>query len=127
MSYNRAAFLGPMDKVLKMRLKLLEDFGTIDTFWWKLVPGVEIEVKWPRGEIVIDESMPQWDWTVGPSKYIVESADPNDHYRPELERLVGIQKWDWDWKVNPNNLDILTIKFRKGKAKYASYFALKWT
>ena len=107
--------------------------------WWKFMPGVKINVTWPDGDVVIDESMPQWDWTVGPSKYIVSSADPNDHYRPWLEKNVGKQGWDWDWRLGPITGakgqpngpivlagDFLEIKFRKGKEKYATIATLKW-
>lgn len=96
--------------------------------WWLLMPGTVIRVKWPSGPVTIDESMPRWDWTVGPSKYIVDSADPNDHYRPWLEANAGRQGWDWNWGMG--NLDItenrLTIKFRRGREQWASVAALRW-
>lgn len=100
----------------------------INRLWWEFMPGVEIKVLWPNGEVTVDEDHPLWDWTIGPSKYIVESADPNDHYRPELERKVGRQGWDWDWCFKDNDIaeNRLTIKFRKSKARWATYFALKW-
>ena len=93
------------------------------------MPGVVINVRWPRGEAVIDESMPQWDWTWGPSRYIIESADPNDHYRPWLEEHVGQQGWDWNWGLARNDAtdDRLTIKIRQKYAKYATMAAMRWS
>ena len=79
------------------------------------MPGIELRVRWPAGWTRPDHLGNQ-----------VNSADPNDHYRPELERLVGRQGWDWDWRVDPYDIDGLMIKFRKGKQYHASYFALKW-
>lgn len=109
------------------KFEIHKRFGIVSYLWWKFIPGTTIKVKWPSGDVVIDESMPQWDWTVGPSKYIIESADPNDHYRPALEKLVGKQGRDWQWKMDDNDIDNILIKFRKGKDRYASYFALKWS
>jgi hypothetical protein len=100
----------------------------VQRLWWQFVPGVVINVRWPVGDVVIDESMPQWDWTVGPSRYIVESADPNDHYRPFLEKHVGKQGWDWQWGMaNRDATDNrLTIKIRQKHAKYATILAILW-
>jgi len=99
-----------------------------EKLWWQFMPGVVINVRWPRGEIVIDEEHPLWDWTIGPSKYIVQSTDPNEHYRPELTRLVGKQRIHWNWGMGDRDAteDRLTIKIIKSKAHLASYFALKW-
>ena len=101
------------------------------------MPGVEITVPWPTGEVVIDEEHPNWDWTVGPSKYIINSADPNDHYRPWLEKYVGRQGWDWNWEyvLGPpvgnmrgvvQSKDAVKIKIRQKKAKYATIASLMW-
>ncbi len=100
-----------------------------ERLWWRWVPGVIINVAWPKGNIVVTEDHPLWDWTIGPSKYIVESADPNDHYRPEMERLIGRQGWHWNWGVAGNDVaeNRLTIKIVKSKAKYATMLALRWT
>lgn len=96
--------------------------------WWKLVPGTIIKVKWPVGEIVVDETDPRWDWTMGASLQSGFSADPNDHYRPWMEANVGRQNWDWSWDMRDNDVaeNVLSIKFRKGKEQYASMVALKW-
>lgn len=97
--------------------------------WWRFMPGVIINVQWPVGEVVIDESMPQWDWTIGPSRYIVNSSDPNDHYRPWLETHVGKQGWDWNWGMVNNDVveNRLTIKICKSKSKYATIAQVLWS
>lgn len=97
--------------------------------WWRFVPGVIIKVRWPSGDLVITEDNPLWDWTLGPSKYIVESSDPNEHYRPELEKLVGKQGRHWQWGLADDDLtnNLLTIKIVKSKSTLASYLALKWS
>lgn len=85
------------------------------------MPGVEFNVKWPVGELrVRRENAAVWDYT--------RSADPNDHYRPQLEKLVGRQGWDWNWDLRGNDCaeNRLTIKIRRGQASHASYFALLW-
>lgn len=82
------------------------------------MPGTTIKVKWPVGEVRIkQEQSGIWDY--------VRSADPNDHYRPWLEKYVGKQGWDWNWKLDPHGFDSLIIKFRRGKEKYASHFLIK--
>jgi len=90
--------------------------------WWQVVPGTEIKVKWPAGP-VIKTFEDQYK-----SDDELFSSDPNDHYRPELTKIVGKQTRDWDWELKDNDVsdNTLTIKFRKGKEKYASYFAVKW-
>jgi len=100
----------------------------LEKLWWRFMPGVIFTVKWPRGLVIIDESMPQWDWTIGPSEYKIDSADPNDHYRPWLERNVGRQGWDWNWGMADNNVaeDRLTIKIRRKYAKYSTTMMLLW-
>jgi hypothetical protein len=98
------------------------------TLWWKFASGPTIEVKWPNGWVVLHENA---DGT----RVCADSADPNDHYRPWLEENVGKQGRDWDWRpgsvVTCNGsgtvgVDTVAIKFRKGKASFASMAALKW-
>jgi hypothetical protein len=98
------------------------------TLWWRFVPGEVINVRWPVGDIIITEDDPRWDWTLGPSRYIVESADPNDHYRPEMEKYCGRQGWDWNWGMAHNDVaaNRLTIKIRRKYANYAILLAIKW-
>ena len=90
--------------------------------WWRFVPGVWINVRWPRGFTVLEEFP---DGTrVG-----TESADPNDHYRPWLEQHVGRQGWDWDWGMaGPDATDDrLTIKIRQKHAQWATVAAMRWS
>ena len=118
------------------RWEIHKRFGFVDAMWWRFMPGTEIKVRWPVGQVVIDEDMPQWDWTIGPSKYVIDSADPNDHYRPWLERNVGRQGWDWNWRLGPMaatndtgtviGFDSLFIKFRRGRDRYATMAAMRW-
>ena len=85
--------------------------------FWKYGKGPTVTVKWPVGPI--EEADPV-DGTI--------SADPNDHYRPWLEKNVGKQNRDWVWGLRDNNAaeNRLTIKFRKSKAKWSSIAALLW-
>lgn len=101
----------------------------IEQLWWRFMPGVVINVKWPVGEIVVDESDPRWDWTLGASLQSGQSADPNDHYRPWMEANVGRQKWDWDWGMADRDAtdNRLTIKICKSKAAYATIAAMRWS
>lgn len=110
----------------------MENKTLLDWIWWKLMPGVKIKVKWPRDEVVAGPGLsdPRWrDWW-GVAAYIkFPSADPNDHYRPWLEKNVGKQGWDWDWRIvdkDDMSTDKLTIKFRRGKEQYASIVGVMW-
>lgn len=96
--------------------------------WWWFVPGVIINVRWPSGECVITEDNPLWDWTIGPSRYIIESSDPNAHYRPVMEKLIGKQGVHWQWGMAGWDAvdNRLTIKIIKSKAKYATMLAMRW-
>ena len=106
-------------------------YRTLNIFsnlWWKYMPGTIIEVKWPVGWVVLNDD--GYGGIVS-----TEYADPNDHYRPELEKYVGKQGWDWDWRIGntktdngagTTGCDTLYIKFRKGKDDFASVAKLKW-
>jgi hypothetical protein len=102
-----------------------------DKLWWYFMPGVVINVRWPKGMIVAGPGPadPRWcDW--GGAAYITyESADPNDHYRPWMEKNVGKQGWDWNWGLSGNDAteNMLTIKFRKSKEQYATLAAIMWS
>lgn len=87
----------------------------VNLMWWKYVPGITVKVKWPVGLIAPD--------------YKIESADPNDHYRPWLEEHVGRQGWDWDWSLNDTDVadNLLTIKLLKKHESCATLIALKWS
>jgi hypothetical protein len=93
-------------------------------FYWTIVPGTSIGVIWPNGPISLGCD-PDGE------EVIVDSADPNDHYRPWLEEHVGRQGIDWEWRMGTfgfwtDEIDTLDIKFRVGKTKYATIAALMW-
>jgi hypothetical protein len=101
----------------------------VDAAWWRWMPGVTINVKWPVGLVfVLDEKDRRWDWTMGTTNQSFDSADPNDHYRPWLEQNVGKQGWDWQWGLRDNNAaeNRLTIKVRTKHAKWATVASLLW-
>ena len=93
-----------------------------EKLWWRFMPGVIINVKWPVGWVVLREDPDG-------SKVSTESADPNDHYRPWMESNVGRQKWDWDWGMA--NTDVsdnrLTIKIRQKHQECAIIAKLMWS
>jgi len=105
--------------------------NVLQKLWWRFVPGVVINVRWPSGVIVAGpgpEDSRWHDW--GGAAYITfESADPNDHYRPWIEEHVGKQGWDWNWGMADRDAtdNRLTIKIRKKYAKYATLAAIKWS
>ena len=98
-----------------------------EKIWWRFMPGVIINVAWPKGKVKVGPSHRDGYSGYGPEFEYVDSADPNDHYRPWLEEHVGKQGWDWNWGGKDVSLNRLTIKIIKSKAKYASYFAIKWS
>lgn len=100
----------------------------IEKMWWRFMPGTVINVKWPVGEIVVVDTDPRWDWSLGATFQSGTSADPNDHYRPWMEANVGRQKWDWDWGLVENDTidNRLTIKFKRGKENQAMIAAMRW-
>ena len=100
-----------------------------EKLWWRFMPGVTINVKWPKGEIKVGPSH-RLGW-IGIGDYFeyVDSADPNDHYRPWLEEHVGKQGWDWNWGMADTDAteNRLTIKIRQKHARYATIAALRWS
>ena len=100
-----------------------------DAAWWRFMPGETITVKWPVGKITVDETNLRWDWVMSASLQSFQSADPNDHYRPWLEKNVGRQGWDRNWALRDNNSaeNRLTIKVRKKHAKWLTMAALMWS
>jgi hypothetical protein len=100
-----------------------------EKLWWRFMPGVIINVCWPRGQIKVGPSHRDGWSGCGPEFEYVDSADPNDHYRPWLEQHVGRQGWDWDWRVGPvvdETRNCLTIKIRQKYAEHATIAALRW-
>ena len=100
----------------------------IEKLWWRFVPGITVKVKWPTGFIVVDHNDSRWIDLGGAVLVKLESADPNDFYRPWLEQNIGKQKWDWDWGFVGNDVsdNCLTIKVRSKHAKYATIIAMMW-
>ena len=101
----------------------------IHQLWWRFMPGVIINVKWPVGNITVDESDPRWDWSLGSTKQEGFSADPNDHYRPWMEKNIGKQGWDWNWGMADRDAteNRLTIKIRRKYQDYAIIAKLMWS
>lgn len=100
----------------------------IQKLWWCFMPGVVINVKWPKGQIKVSPSH-KLGWNgIGDYYEYAESADPNDHYRPWMEQHVGRQGWDWNWGMADNDVaeNRLTIKIRRKHAKYATIAAMRW-
>jgi len=100
-----------------------------ERLWWRFMPGVVINVKWPAGNITVDESDPRWVDLGGAVWVSIDSADPNDHYRPWMEQHVGRQGWDWNWGMADRDAtdNRLTIKIRQKHAKYATIAAIRWS
>ena len=112
---------------IKNRFSLLPE-----GLWWRFMPGTEIEVPWPSGNIVVNDQDPRW-CDIGGAVWVDlgYSADPNDHFRWWLEKNVGRQGWDWNWRIGQiatttNERDTLVIKFRRAKEKYATIAAMRW-
>ena len=93
-----------------------------DRLWWRFMPGVAINVAWPKGRVELHEFQDG-------SKISTDSADPNDHYRPFLEKHVGRQGWDWNWGLSDRDAtdNRLTIKIRQKYKMYATIAALQWS
>jgi hypothetical protein len=129
MSYNGAAY------ILRGMMSIWEihkRFGPVQAVWWKFTRGDIIEMPWPNGLIV--------HYIIDGSKVEFMSSDPNDHFRPWLEKNVGKQGWDWDWRhkvvdtmITPGyenetaSKDTLLIKFRKKHKEKAFLFKLKFS
>ena len=101
----------------------------IHQLWWRFMPGVIINVKWPVGNIIVDDTDPRWDWSLGSTLQEGFSADPNDHYRPWMEKHIGKQGWDWDWGMANRDAteNRLTIKIRRKYQDYAIIAKLQWS
>lgn len=97
--------------------------------WWRFVPGVIINVKWPFGEVVVDDTDPRWDWSLGSTLQQGFSSDPNDHYRPWMEKHVGQQGWDCNWGLADQDAtgSRLTIKIRRKHQECAIIAKMMWS
>ena len=110
--------------------EIMSRVGPLEGLWWRLMPGVEIEVPWPTGTVVVGPNSRNWSG-MGPMYEEIFSADPNDHFRPWLEENVGRQGWDWNWRIGQvsttsDTRDTLVIKIRKAKSEYATIAAMRW-
>ena len=120
----KGLFFLPSGRYIPMGLNILQKL------WWRFMPGVVVNVKWPAGNIVVDHNHPLWQ-DMGGAVWVDLgfSADPNDHYRPWMEQHVGRQGWDWNWGMADRDAtdNRLTIKIRQKYAKYATIAAIKWS
>ena len=98
-----------------------------EKLWWRFMPGVVINVSWPKGQVKVGPSS-GYGYS-GPEFEYVGSADPNDHYRPWLEKNVGKQGWDWNWGMADRDAteNRLTIKIRRKHEKYATLAGIQWS
>ena len=112
----KGLFFLPSGRYIPMGLNIWQQL------WWRFVPGVVVNVKWPKGWVVLHEAPDG-------SCVSTESADPNDHYRPWMEQHVGRQGWDWNWGMADRDAtdNRLTIKIRQKYAKYATIAAIRWS
>ena len=94
--------------------------------WWRYMPGVTVAVRWPRGPVRVGPSHRSGWSGIGEYFEYVDSADPNDHYRPYMEQHIGRQGWDWDWRIDNIENDTLKIKIRRKHAKCATIIAMMW-
>jgi len=101
----------------------------IDQLWWRFMPGVVINVAWPNGLVKVGPGHRDGWSGYGPEFEYVDSADPNDHYRPWMEQHVGRQGWDWNWGMANNDAsdNRLTIKIRQKQHEYAIIAKLMWS
>ena len=120
----KGLFFFPSGRYMPMGLNILQKL------WWRFMPGVVVNVKWPAGNIVVNHNHPLWQ-DMGGAVWVDLgfSADPNDHYRPWMEQHVGRQGWDWNWGMADRDAtdNRLTIKIRQKYAKYATIAAIQWS
>lgn len=50
--------------------------------------------------------------------------EPNEYYRPWLEKYIGKQHVDWNWDLCRDNIELIVIEF--SKKEYATLFELSW-
>ena len=94
----------------KMMFKNMPKYFWLRFVYWKLMPSVDVTVKWPE-------------------KYAWENSivgDPNLHIRPWLEMHVGKQGYKWDWTLNWSTYETITITLPFYKKKYATMIKLMW-
>lgn len=79
---------------------------------WALMPSNVVTVAWPQGWTETDHLGNQF-----------LSSDPNDHWRPWLEKNVGRQYWSWDWRISTDCQNV-EIQFRKKQDML--HFTMRW-
>jgi hypothetical protein len=50
--------------------------------------------------------------------------EPNEVYRPWMERCVGTQSIDWQWSFDGSDINVLVIQFAAPESKIL--FELTW-
>jgi len=70
----------------------------LEFIYWNLPFGEIVTIKWPTGN------------------------NPDDIWRPWLEKNLGRQGYKWDWRMSRLEVDSIDIKFLN--LKMASYFIL---
>jgi hypothetical protein len=98
-----------------------------EKIWWYFTPYMEISVRWPKGPVAVQYGDPRW-YDCGATWVQIESADPNDHYRPFMEEWIGRQGWDWSWYMGNTDArdNRLTIRIREKHAVFATHIAMMW-
>lgn len=101
----------------------------VERIWWYFTPYMEISVRWPSGYIEVDHNDPRWCDLGGAVWVKLESADPNDFYRPYMEEWIGRQGWDWAWYMGNTDAaeNRLTIRMREKHAVFATHIAMMWS
>lgn len=121
--------LDDIQRLIDIRFSRPVDTTFLKWLWWRFMPGETVSVKWPTGNVVVDHTDPRW-FDLGGAVWVDLgfSADPNDHYRPYLEKHVGRQGWDWNWGMADRDAtdNRLTIKIRRPKTHWCSIIALRW-
>lgn len=100
-----------------------------EKLWWRFMPGVVVNVAWPKGLIKVGPGHRDGWSGYGPEFEYIDSADPNDHYRPWMEQHVGQQGWDWNWGMGDRDAsdNRLTIKIRRKHQEHAIIAKLMWS
>lgn len=96
---------------------------------WKKNPENIVTVKWPADYIELKPDDPEWAFFNKTGEQYVFSSDPNDHYRPWLEKNIGKQGRDWDWRIKwgtDTRSDSLEIVVSKSKKEYVMMISLMW-
>lgn len=128
MSFAGAQYLGQPGGMAKIEI-MKRTANPYRMLIWRYRLKTSIVLNWPHGRVVLHDD--------GTGRITsTESSDPNDWYRPWLEKNAGRQGWDWEWRIKATNItdpherilnivDKLEVKFRN--ANVATMFALKYS